>query len=192
MKQLTRFIGIIFVVLGIYGCQYEILDPGWRGYFGDMPEETSVGANTFGCYISGELVASGEVPQKEGLKETWWWPRFVNGFWDRYSDSYQIPDTWMFKDTTYTKMRLDFQGKNHTLQLTISDIPVVGTHDCRFWLRFSSSESSGIVFQSPVEITTFDTVNQIISGRFNEDVDWGDSIIHITEGQFDIKYGKNF
>lgn len=57
--------------------------------------------------------------------------------------------------------------------------------------------------RTTIEIVKFDTLWRIISGRFDSIIisaqytdrtnnQFVDSIVHITQGRFDIKYGTNF
>ena len=69
MKQLTRLIGVILLIINIYSCDIHWYDPDKPkpGCLNQMPEETSIGANIFGCYINEELAALQGFFQQEGI-----------------------------------------------------------------------------------------------------------------------------
>ena len=81
MKQSTKLIGIILLILNIYSCDIHWYDPDKPkpGYLNQMPKETSIGANTFGYYINGKLIAAQGYYQEE---ESF----FVNGDWHKFSE----------------------------------------------------------------------------------------------------------
>ena len=69
MKQSTKLIGIILLILNIYSCDIHWYDPDKPkpGYLNQMPKETSIGANTFGYYINGKLIAAQDIIKKKNL-----------------------------------------------------------------------------------------------------------------------------
>ena len=187
MKQLIRFTGFFFLILSMYCCDpIDLHDPNKPrpGYLDQMPEETSIGANTFGCYINGELAAAQGVYQEKGARYLPELP-YVNGFWDRYSG-------WINRDSIYTDMRLSFSSQYYYMFIRIPGDLSLGANDCSFFISCDTSELVG-TFESLIDITVLDTKKQIISGRFDDmKVNFGDWTIRITKGQFDVNYGTNF
>lgn len=181
MKQSTKLIGIILLILNIYSCDIHWYDPDKPKprYLNQMPKETSIGANTFGYYINGKLIAAQGYYQEE---ESF----FVNGDWHKFSE--------------YTRMSLQASsGKHYYMMMQIYDTIRLGINDCFFHIEYNTSGlpgGSGNI-KALVDITKFDTIEHIISGRFNDitiPIEFIDSIsiAYITNGQFDVKYEKDF
>ena len=186
MKQLIRFTGFFFLILSMYCCDpIDLHDPNKPrpGYLDQMPEETSIGANTFGCYINGELAAAQGVYQEKGAE---YFPElpYVNGFWSRY------PSVW--NDSTCTYTGLDFDSKYFSIYIELRHDPFLGVNNCNFSIRCDTlDQKPRRTKESSVNITALDTEKQIISGRF-DDIYFESFKIHITHGQFDVNYGTNF
>ncbi len=172
IQNLKTFLLILlplyFLLLGI-GCKKEKEEP-------QLPAETQTGANTFGCYVNGELfVKDGSAP---------WMHRPVEA-------SLQIENQILILES-YTKesyMYIEIQEPKANISIPVS----IAYYRTSEWPRdcfcFSGKETGELFF------TKLDTVNRIVSGRFqfqgqcsNEMLEiTGDSIVSITNGRFDIK-----
>ena len=149
-----------------------------------LPPETQEGKNTFGCYVNGELFVRAQLAYGGGP---------VNA--------------------TYERNRLEIYCRAaaeefHSINLSI-DNPREGEYNVLskgyFAPDFNYAAAAGCLGYAcencgQIYITKFDTINSIVSGRFefsgrcahNNSVTipikyTGDSIVHITDGRFDIK-----
>ena len=142
-----------------------------------LPPETQTGANTFGCYVNGELfVKDGSAP---------WMHRPVEA-------SLQIRNQILILESYVTKngyMYIEIHEPKANISIPVS----IAYYRTSEWTRdcfcFGGKETGELFF------TKLDTVNRIVSGRFqfqgqcsNEMLEiTGDSIVSITNGRFDIK-----
>lgn len=183
MKQLLYyFIALIAI------CSCDLLpDPDYpkEGYLNYMPEETQIGANTFGCYINGKLVAvQGKYKQEGTAPSILWFGSIVKGFYSKEISG----------DTTML-INIQISPYEHILlQVTNLRLDTNSVFEC----HYCSDKIEGKVppyVAANVHITKFNKDEQVISARF-------DTIVipaldnypymELTNGQFDIKYGKNF
>lgn len=192
MKQSIKLIGIILLILNIYSCDIHWYDPDKPkpGCLNQMPEETSIGANTFGCYINEELAALQGFFQQEGIATNFWgaYTRYVNGFWGEYSKS-------LDGNNIYTCMNLQANGELYYMYIKIYDTIYLGDNDCSIILELRDPKTLYGYIDNTINIINFDTIEHIISGRFDDitvPIQFTDSIVYISKGQFDIKYGTNF
>lgn len=125
MKIVIQCLRILFVsvfLLSFFSCDFHLYDPDKPkpGYLDEMPEETSIGANTFGCYVNGELAATQGWYQEEGVELYDWSSsaRYVNGFWEKYRND--------------TCMKLKIHTKGLLYHLRIVDTPFIGANNCYF------------------------------------------------------------
>ena len=187
MKHSRHLVEImLFVLLCLFtitSCEFFPEDPNKppkAAYLDYMPEETNIGANTFGCYVNGKLEAVRGLFQKEGIAPHL--GSYVNGFWEKYKN-----------DTT---LKLHIISKQATFYIHLHKCPHLGDNNCSFYLSLQSvSQGSGSIDTTSIDILKFDTISHIISGRFNDitiPMQFPESIVHLTDGQFDIKYGQNF
>ncbi|MCL1937869.1 MAG: hypothetical protein FWF52_05690 [Candidatus Azobacteroides sp.] len=159
----------IFAFLDFSSCNKEVLN--------EMPPETQTGANTLGCLIDGELFVG-------GCCTPWMTPPF-NALYNTVSDKLYL--------SSYGKVNVNNSGCidmeiYHPIQNNIQ------TNALMFY--YSTSESSTCVryltsTNREVFITKLDTVNKIVSGRFqftgycsNDD---SANTKQITQGRFDLK-----
>ena len=138
-----------------------------------MPEETTIGAQTFGCLVDGWLYVGG-----------------------RYSDvSYTFspqPSIYFVYNAVAKEMRVEVKVKEkgegyEYLSFTINN-PVENqktTFTNAKWLDKTESLTEKDLGSGTgtVEITRFDTTEKIISGRF-----YSGGNQPISHGQFDVKY----
>jgi len=145
-----------------------------------LPPETQTGANTFGCMIDGELFVGGYFP-------SWMQPVFdVN--YDNDSGKLYISTAGQLNDNPGGDIIMSI---NHPTQEGTQIIEWIGYYPtttislCREYL----APTNGEVF-----FTKFDTINKIVSGRFQFTGYCVDStnVKHITQGRFDLKFGAYY
>ena len=147
-------------------------------YLQEMPYETHIGANKFGCYVDGELAASqGEF--QEGAYEN----QYVMGVMGRVSVSW-----------AKAALGLSFDTEHAAFIFEDESVPFVGTNSFRVKVTMKQEDASGVVEDALVEITYFDDASRIVSGRFGPvDVPLHDAdghllrTVRLTDGRFDVK-----
>jgi len=153
----------IFFLLTLTSTQCEREEPI------QLPPETQTGANTFGCYINGELFVArfGSAPLKQ---------RFLTA---RYTQCASTND--------YV-VDIQAHGKRGWGSLSVSN-PEEGEISTlsRAFFFYDGVEyyvqNAGTIF-----FTRLDTVNRILSGTFAVDLFCSEgSILQIIEGRFDIR-----
>lgn len=158
------------------------------GYLDYLPEKTQVGANTFGCYINGELAASKSRYQIEGVKSSMLGPYdYVNGFWGIYSG-------FLNREKVDTIMRLRILLKQAYLSMEFDSLHR-DKYNCEVYIQFRDNPDLSGSVVTTVDITKLDRSNHIISGEFkaiNVPLYRIDSVVHLRKGRFDIKYGTKF
>ena len=171
MKPKTLLLALFaFVMLTASECEKKDLTT--------LPPETQEGKNTFGCLINGEVfVKSQKVPI------------FTSAISASYSLGAQILGIRVYTHP-YGYVHLDVEPLYNVQPMTF--------FRCYFSpLQSESGEcySFGGKNIGIIELTCFDVANRIVSGRFSFDGQCldiyenpiGNSIVHITEGRFDIK-----
>ena len=151
-------------------------------YLDYLPKKTQIGANTFGCYINGELAASKGYSQREGDNTG-----YVNGFWRKYSDFFD-------RERNDTIMRFDFEVKQASLYIEYSYLQR-NIYECEVYIRFRDNPDLSGSIDTIINVTRFDRSAHIISGELNAlDIPLynKDSVVHLRKIRFDIKYGSNF
>ena len=140
-----------------------------------LPYETSIGANKFGCYMDGELLAvQGHFQEPcRGLIDN------MEGEWDSYGQ----------------RALLNFYLDYVDMVIDIASRPVAGMNLCRLEMKCPEAGLRGAADGVSVGIICFDEANGIISGRFGPvDVplcdDAGDVVktVRLTDGRFDMKF----
>ena len=140
-----------------------------------LPYETSIGANKFGCYMDGELLAvQGHFQEPcRGLIDN------MEGEWDSYGQ----------------RALLNFYLDYVDMVIDIASRPVTGMNLCRLEMKCPEAGLRGAADGVSVGIICFDEANGIISGRFGPvDVplcdDAGDVVktVRLTDGRFDMKF----
>jgi len=171
MKTLQRLLLLILAMpLLASHCEKENFDI--------LPPETQEGKNTFGCLINGEVFVKGYAP--------WMHPRISAYYYDGSSKHLTI-DSYLYPKG-YIQMHIENPFIDQQLKITVCYYaPRNGDYSECFY--FGGRNVGNIT------ITKLDTINKIVSGRFNFDGQCsnefvnpvGDSIVHITQGRFDIK-----
>ncbi|MDX1350272.1 MAG: hypothetical protein R3279_08495 [Putridiphycobacter sp.] len=176
----------IAVICGLlFSCQKpsEVLPPAHPNTV--LPDTTKIGANTFGCYINGELF----VAQSNNYNKV-------------------IPTYCSYNSISENELRIQGSRLNDSLRDNIAfkifmdevgeyEMVVIGDSYTGYVnIAFSStspcfdfdhdSNNPGKVF-----ITHLDTIKRVISGTFEMDLineDCVPNVLHITDGRFDLKY----
>ena len=180
----TRIIAALMVLLNL-ACQKEMPELNTPGSEPVLPPLTHEGKNTFGCLIDDEpfiakvdYAFAGPVAVWAGLDEETGWLR-VQGMREAEQD---VLDDVRFK--TYVT---DYPG---TYEVNFSTENFIGYSGVGY--------GSGCTYyhdlhnKGTVEITFLDTLNNIISGKFEMELINPDcpvkQSISITDGRFDIRY----
>ncbi|MDR1198945.1 MAG: hypothetical protein LBK94_08065 [Prevotellaceae bacterium] len=165
----TLKFAVILLLMASFSCEKKEITV--------LPPETQTGANTFGCYVNGELfVKDGTAP---------WMHLPLSATYSRSDKILGI--------RAYSHNGNDIGLELDPLQIN-SSIPIsLALYSSKnpFCPYFAAKEAGEVI------ITKFDTVSCIASGRFNfngQCSDFslnihGDSIVSITAGRFDVKFG---
>ncbi len=159
-----------------------------RNPIDELPPETHIGAQTFGCLIDGRAF----LPKGSSLYGP------VSGANYQYVPNSTLPNpVWVFQvfgnnnnsneAVSINLGFLDFEDLNantYILSSRVEDgtggggiyIDVFGVYD-------TTEEHTGFI-----SITHYDYDNRIISGTFEFDVEVDGEIVHITDGRFDMKF----
>lgn len=148
-----------------------------------LPPETQKGANTFGCYVNGELF----VPRKSVPFS----PMPLLAIYEKqklHISSISVNNQY------YIDLYINNPQENEYNTLAIGYLASKNSHDC---YEFGCSDCNRVF------ITKLDTVNRIVSGTFEfsgrcasltfdelrepKIIFTGDSIAQITNGRFDVK-----
>lgn len=149
-----------------------------------LPPETQTGANTFGCLVNGNVWRNNGVAPFPGsnLNTNVGINYFTLGILN--TNNKDINQTMSF--TVFASIKL---GKYN---LNSEQLHAKFANEMTNCFYQTDSIETGIL-----EITNFDTLHYIISGRFNfkavklsSSTGSCDSIVNITEGRFDIKYAN--
>jgi len=132
-----------------------------------LPPETQTGANTFGCYVNGELLVA------------------TRGF-----APWGTPHLRAIYHSSNKLLTISGWGKNGTILMYISN-PEENVKKELMRASFRYLDDSGIFYDDNIGeifITRFDTINLIVSGTFAFELLPSDSSkIQITQGRFDVK-----
>lgn len=159
--------------------------------FSVLPSETQSGNDTFGCYVDGKIFIG-------NIYTTWQQdPIFV----EYYSeiDLLLISADGKFEDGKMGEMSMKIYHPKVDIPLNMN----IGRFNCSYWTDSKKYEESsyGLTEGGEVIITKFDTINKIVSGRFNmtakkllgylpsDGYSESDSI-KLHEGRFDLKINK--
>jgi len=145
-----------------------------------LPPETQTGANTFGCMIDNELFVG------DNNASIFAPPAFSVGY-DTDSDKIYMDVRGLMNGNPAGNISIIINHPTHDGMQAIGNIgyyPSTNVSLCREYLPSSGSE---------VFITKFDTINKIVSGRFQFTGYCVDStnVKHITQGRFDLKFSIN-
>lgn len=192
MKTTILIINLLFITLSSCNSNDD------NSFTPTLPPATQTGANTFGCYIDGNLLV----------------PRDGDGTFNSTSKGMQF---WGSSDQTYNEIHVwDYKSGSESLFFHIQDLhqneegsyeikesncqlsssgnpnPTVNlfcrkkNQSTQLINLYCSIEGSGIL-----KIIRYDLVNRIVSGTFSCSAvnrDDPNDIIEITEGRFDIKW----
>jgi hypothetical protein len=181
MKHLRIFSVIsLFIVLVSGNCKKNNSDP-----IEELPPETQTGANTFGCLIDGKIFLPKGNPLAGPIKKASY--QLVNG---KYSLLISGSNT----SSNITK-GVGMQGDSIIISTGTFELVEYNVKG-KLSGSYAEFESGNIndyftnnINRGQLTITKFDTVNQIISGRF-----WFDAknsngqIVQVREGRFDMPY----
>ena len=175
MKPINNFLisaGILLFLSSFTSCQKEDLNI--------LPQETQTGANTFGCYIDGQLYLGGYFP--------------ITGAFPLTAE-YQCKSKRIIINA-YGKINNKAAGSmyfviNNPVKVvsqisTIADYIPGASSNC---IQYSA------INEARIYLTKFDTINKIVSGNFNFSGQCSDALFHfsgndsiqVTQGRFDIK-----
>lgn len=129
-----------------------------------MPEETSVGANTFGCLIDGWLYVGGRYSDYN----FWLW---------QIEQRESIQFTYIDSPDEESKMEVSVICKPDKI-LSFTILALEEGENCKYVNTSLNGEHE--LPSGEAYITRFDTTNKIISGRFGGG--------KVTEGRFDVIY----
>jgi hypothetical protein len=180
MKKTTILQIMIFLTITLCSCESCK-----KEYLTELPPETQTGANTFGCYANGKLFVKGE-PIRFGEPSLYAvYSKELRSI-SLYAVNKNIGRMAFYKylNCANTNYQIDdfYTGDVFT---PLSCVDIVMYND--YYSCFTPNE---------FVITKFDTINNIVSGRFNFILkstnrdNINDSII-ITEGRFDIPIDIN-
>ena len=140
-----------------------------------MPEESAIGAQTFGCLVDGWLYIGGRYSKLYGTFDPQGSIQFI---YDAVSNNMNV------------EVKVKAKGKTYEyIAFTINN-PIKG-ENCTFtnarWLDKENNLDIALGNGTgTVEIIQFDKSEKVFSGRFYSGNKNGDGII--THGQFDVKY----
>ena len=188
MKNLTKILFLCgVIVIMAFSCEKENDEP-------QLPPATQTGANTFGCYINGELLVPKDgtgIPRAKGLRGG-----LAEGY-DNQDYFFINAGNYLNKDGDHIYIYIPSlaqegiftfkQSKGHIGAVVSPNFPHIfcGTYDgVNLGKIYYSFDNSGTI-----NITRLDTTNSIISGTFQlkvQNKDNPDDTIEVTEGRFDI------
>ena len=183
MKRLLLiFLPVLIMALQSSSCNKQDPEPNPEPQEPTLPPLTHTGENTFGCKVNGEIWVAEVDPS--------WWTSDVSASYNSNSNRFAIQGRHEFDDETIEKVTIidTLEGEGvHAIEAYIDSFEGyqhLGTSNCEYYYDMNNP---GLL-----EITYFDTVKQIISGKFEMDLinpDCAqDTIMHITEGRFDVRY----
>ncbi len=154
----------------------------------ELPPETQIGANTFGCLVNGKVWVPKGTDYYSGNNVTAY-----------YQHIYPSPDGFVFRlsASDYEKNPLEFFSIILDSAKIQPGIPYLiknghlGEFSASYWIGSDQQKTYSVKepLTGTIIFKKFDEVNLIASGTF-----WFDarniegSIIHVTEGRFDVKY----
>lgn len=129
-----------------------------------LPAETQTGANTFGCFVNGEL----------------WLPKS------------NFPYSSLNATIQYDILNLVAnQGNKSSIVLVIRDLKYTGEYSFsnKIYASYAIGDNEDYAMLGKIIVTKYDKTNQIISGRFwfKAENNAGETI-NVTDGRFDLNY----
>ena len=155
-----------------------------------LPPETQIGANTFGCLVNGEVFKPGGAQLSGGSLNCNY--QFLDkGYYFRLSAAKQPSgSSTQTAVSLFTDSLKIYQGeklilKNRTKGNPYGQYLGIG-NNINDWLYETSASYIGELW-----IKKLDSINQIVSGTFWFDaVNSNGQMIEIREGRFDVKYTR--
>lgn len=184
MKRIL-FVALSCICISIStSCLKEKTEPPIIDNTPKLPEATHIGANTFGCYINGELFVA------ESNKWSSVIPTYCS--YDNISPNELRVQGSRLNDTVRDNIQFGcyiFDTQKYNMDvITDNDIGYITyvntTLNCMDYYHDLNNIGT-------VSITYLDTINRIIAGNFKMDVinKCNESLkLHITNGVFDLKY----
>jgi hypothetical protein len=189
MKNLLK-IGCFGIVLFFLGGCYKSNIGVEEKYVPVMPPITTIGANTFGCYVNGKLWVAFTNPQffdPNAMKPTFadfddksggknWF--YLTGYL-KYDNFYQVMNFSIILDNGIGKYLMKKQPVNDE---RFVDYHIADPNQCAAY-QLDETKSN------QVEITFLDQQKRIAAGKFEMTVynECGDTL-KITDGRFDVKF----
>ena len=161
---------LLLSLLSLFACEGCEEEEIWT----TLPPETQTGAQTFGCMIDDKLFVGNN---RAGLLSR---PAFVAGY-ERDTDRLYIAVEGLIDYIDAGRIYITI---NHPTQTGIQEIEQLGYYPST---NISSYLAYNAIANEEVFLTRFDTINKIVSGRFQFTGRCVDSIKHITQGRFDLK-----
>jgi hypothetical protein len=143
----------------------------------ELPQETQVGKNTFGCLVDGEI---------------WISTRNYTNIYN--NDQFWVYNYPLFRGISIVAKKSD---KNPQESFTLFSKNIYGAGRYKLGKYFDpyvtsyNNQQTFIIsdtVNSLLNITKYDTINRIISGEFNFKFLKDNKTINVTNGVFDIKY----
>lgn len=136
----------------------------------ELPPETQTGTNTIGCLVDGKLWATSKLPGSFKFPA-------MSAKYIVYGNSIHL--------TFYA------EGKEGLIGFTLEN-PQLGENEVKIncLFKFKPECGSMVVTNTGLYITKMDKEKKVLSGRFAFDVpcqEEENSILHITEGRFDLR-----
>ncbi len=182
MKTFINWGFIIFILVFTNSCEKDKTDT--------LPAETTLGKNTFGCLVNGNI----------------WVNKGVNNFLSPANVAFiSYPQRYEFRVSASNTT----QNKQQSIVIVIGSSLKIGTYylnNAKNYALFNKEESNcyyrtdSTVNAGTLEITYIDWFSKIVAGKFKFDVSKFqrypdedqshecDPNISVTEGRFDIKY----
>lgn len=168
MKKLKLvIIVLVFLLLNLASCWKDTYDGN------TLPPETQEGKNTFGCLVNGKVWVA-TVPSNLYFQGRDGIVIIAKKYVSKVNQeiSFGLIDT--LRETQY-----DLNDKNHEA--------IYNDNIKNYIFRTDS-----LIYTGSLEITKFDTIEKILSGRFNFkaklDLPTVDSVITISDGRFDFRF----
>ncbi|WP_027419417.1 hypothetical protein [Crocinitomix catalasitica] len=155
-----------------------------------LPELTHEGKHTFGCKVNGEVWVARSGGGINGQRKLYAHYDAEDGEFYFVAHK-QIYDENILESINLIQLKDVYGTGLYSFSISAFDgTPILCFFDahenrtCRGYYHDS-------LHKSELNITFYDTINRIISGTFELDItnfDCEDSIMHITDGRFDVRY----
>ena len=155
-----------------------------------LPELTHEGKHTFGCKVNGEVWVARSGGGINGQRKLYahYDPEDGEFYFVAHK---QIYDENILEKINLIKLKDVYNTGVYKFSFkSISDKSIIAFYDANK-NRPCTAYYHDSLHKSELNITFYDTINRIISGTFELDVtnyNCEDSIMHITDGRFDVRY----